>query len=172
MDKISNFRLEPRQLRYDDKRQRYNVGWVHRSLVSKISIQIRYIGSIYFNKQLSDHVSLLFMLNGILERCLPLLHNWKRFLKAVSRCKRPIRKHLSTPFRVCFTWSHDTQYSVTKVTSNDVTMMTPWWNTFEMLRMSKKAWHITSHMTSSANEKGPFLDICNFFSNLTLLTYS
>ena len=137
MDKISNFRLEPRQLRYDDKRQRYNVGWVHRSVVSKISIQIRYIGSIYFNKQLSDHVSLLFMLNGILERCLPLLHNWKRFLKAVSRCKRPIRKHLSTPFRVCFTWSHGTQCLVTKVTSDDITMMTSWWNTSGMLRMSK-----------------------------------
>ena len=55
----------------------------------------------------------------------------------VSNGKIGLQAHLSTPFRKCFTWIHGTQYPVTKVTSDDVTVITSWWNNSRMLRMSK-----------------------------------
>ena len=55
----------------------------------------------------------------------------------VSNGKIGLQAHLSTPFRKCFTWIHGTQYPVTKVNSDDVTVITSWWSFFGTFRMSK-----------------------------------
>ena len=72
---------------------------------------------------------------------------------SVSRRESRVLPQLSIPIRVCFTWSHGTQYPVTKVTSDDITMMTSWWNTSRMLRMSK-----TWPKRLISYQKGVFLD--------------
>ena len=77
------------------------------------------------------------------------------FGRPMSRGKLPIQNHLYTP-------KLGTQYPVTKVTSDDVTMMTSWWNTSGMFIMSKIS-TIYIIMTSSANEKRSIFGYCVIF---------
>ena len=39
-----------------------------------------------------------------------------------SSGEKPIQAHLSAPIRVCFKWRRGTQYPVTKLTSDDISL--------------------------------------------------
>ena len=67
--------------------------------------------------------------------------NLKSSFLPLQQREKGLRGQLQTP-------KCGTQYPVTKVTSDEVTVLTSYWNISGLLRMSK---NITSHMTSKVN---------------------
>ena len=60
---------------------------------------------------------LFWSVSNLIKRSTLLLKKCFRKIEFKSRGKSPILAQLSIPIRICFTWSHCTQYPVTKVST-------------------------------------------------------
>ena len=93
------------------------------SRVSIISISIISISMIFLF--VSDITRLYYSLAGIPNHDTCFYIHKHHFLRHNgSRGKTPTRAHLLKPIRVCYTWITSTQCPVTKVTSDDIIVMT------------------------------------------------